>query len=205
MWWWICLGGSCFVVGQCPPVPEALDAAHYREKLGTLGDGGLVSSPAEWSVMQGKMLRLDGDVDGYRSIRGNLGSCRGILKRKSCGITARSSSLQNGVSRYLVLMGSQEESCFLLAVCLKRIKEIPCHYGIVSLYGFVVLKNQKAAWPMVDLWSMWTGSSQGRSWFFIVKVQFTVAEILVFLLGLLETAEVPIWSCGKGCSRVELS
>lgn len=81
---------------QCPPVPEALDAAHYREKLGTLGDGGLVSSPAEWSVMQGKMLRLDGDVDGYRPIRGNLGSCRGILKRKSCGITARSSSLQNG-------------------------------------------------------------------------------------------------------------
>lgn len=50
-----------------------------------------------------------------------------------------------GVSRYLVLMGSQEESYFLLAVCLKRIKEIPCHYGIVSLYSLVVFKNQKAA------------------------------------------------------------
>lgn len=44
------------MAGQCPPVPKALDAAHYREKLGTLGDGGLVASPAESSVMQGKML-----------------------------------------------------------------------------------------------------------------------------------------------------
>lgn len=71
----------------------------------------------------------------YRPVRGSLGSRRGILKRKSRGITARRSSLQNGGDQ--VLTGSKEESCFLLVVCLKRIKEIPCHYGIVALYGFV--------------------------------------------------------------------
>lgn len=41
----------------------------------------------------------------YRPVRGSLGSHRGILKRKSRGITARSSSLQNRGDR--VLTGSQ--------------------------------------------------------------------------------------------------